>query len=152
METPHTQVLSQVGRFYSAGQIYLASFLGSPMAAAWFFSRNYLTMSDELQARRALWLGLAATAVAFAIAFVLPHKVPYFLWPLLYSSVVQLYAYSCFHTFYEKHIGQGGAKGSWWAVVGISLGICVALSVLAVACLISYARLTDAQIDWDPRH
>jgi hypothetical protein len=152
MDTLKTPTLAQGERFYSPRQIYLASFLGSPLAAAWFFSRNYLAVADRSRARRSLWLGLGASAVVLLVAFLLPPKFPNVLWPLTYSAVVYLYASSCFAAVYENYITRGGVKGSWWAVIGTSLGTCVVLIALAVAAFTLFAWCTGAQIDWDPRH
>lgn len=113
--------LSLTQALYSPRQIYLAAFLGSPLAAGWFISRNYKTLDRPRLATRMLWLGLVATILAMAIAFVLPDKLPNSLWPLLYSTLIFLYANSQFEWLTKHHYAAGGRKGSWWAVIGISL-------------------------------
>jgi hypothetical protein len=106
---------------FSPRQIALAAFIGTPLAACLFFRRNYLALGDELRAARALWVGLAATVVVFAIASVLPEGFPNALLPILYTAAADLYASAQFRTRYDKYLADGGRKGSWWIVVGVSL-------------------------------
>lgn len=138
-------------RIWSPRQISVAAFLGSPLAAAWFFSRNFLAFGDELRSRRSLWLGLAFTALALAVAYLLPTGFPDALVPLIYTGAIELYASSCFKSAYEKHTAEGWVKGSWWSVVWISLTTCMLLIAVGVMVLVSVARWTGAEIDWDLR-
>ncbi len=116
---------------FSRRQIALAAFVGSPLAASWFFHRNYLALGDERRAARALWFGLAATIVVFAIASVLPERFPNALLPLLYTAAIDLYASAQFRARYDKYLADGGRKGSWWTVVGVSLlALLVVIGVL----------------------
>ena len=107
-------------RFYSSRQIYVASFLGSPLAAAWFMSCDCAALVDQPRALRFLWLGLGATIVVMAVGIALPEKTPHILWPLLYSVAIYKWAGVLFDAPYAQFIANGGIKGSWWAVVGIS--------------------------------
>ena len=72
-------------RFYTPRQIYLASFVGSPIAAAWFFSRNYAAMSERSKGIRAIWMGLLATILLFVISTYLPEKFPNTVLPIAWS-------------------------------------------------------------------
>lgn len=116
---------------YSPGQIFAASFIGSPLAAGWFFSRNYRAFGKDRSAGQALWLGLAATALVFAIAFVLPEKFPNIALPLGYSYGIYYYAKSIFGPSFGKHVASGGSKGSSWVVAGVSI-LCLAAAMAAV--------------------
>jgi hypothetical protein len=129
MET-NTRVSLSNWPVYSPRQIGVAAVLGSPLAAAWFFSRNYAALGDEPLSRRSIWLGIAATIGVGAIAYQLPAKVPNLLLPLLYCAAIEQYASWCFKAKYEKHLSEGGPKGSWWMVVWFSLVICMILVAL----------------------
>jgi hypothetical protein len=122
---------------YSPRQIALAAFLGSPLAAGWFFRRNFLTLADERRATRSLWMGVGITVVLAAVAFVLPTHFPNEILPVLYTAAIHQYASGVFDASFKKYIGEGGPKGSWWAVVGVSVGALLflfgALIVLALA-------------------
>ena len=112
---------------YSPRQIALAAFLGTPIAAAWFIRVNHFGFGDEQAARRSIWVGLAATIGVFALAFVLPDRFPDALLPALYTAAIHWYASAVFGPRFDKHISDGGPRGSWWFVVGVSL-----ITVLAV--------------------
>ena len=122
------------------------------MAAGWFFSRNYAALADEPRSRRALGIGFAATVLVAAVAFGLPPKFPHALLPAAYTAAIDLYASRCFGTIYQEHVANGGARGSWWTVVGIALLSCVLLIAVAVIGVYAIAWWKGAQIDWDPRH
>jgi hypothetical protein len=82
-------------------------------------------------------MGVGATIVVFAVAFALPAHFPNALLPVLYTAAIHQYASALFGAPYKKYIGEGGPKGSWWAVVGVSIGALVlvfgALIALALA-------------------
>ncbi len=138
-------------RIWSPRQISLAALLGSPLAAAWFFSRNFLAFGDEVRSRRSLWVGFGFTALVLAVAYLLPARFPGALIPLIYTAATELYASSCFKSSYEKHITEGWPRGSWWSVVGVSLASFLLVVALGVTAVVLVARWTGAQIDWDLR-
>jgi hypothetical protein len=107
---------------YSPRQIALAAFLGTPLAAGWFFRQNFLTLADEQRATRSWWTGVGATVVVFAVAFALPAHFPNALLPALYTVAIHQYASVVFAAPFKKHIAEGAPKGSWSAVVGVSIG------------------------------
>jgi len=109
------------GTLYSPQQIFAASFVGSPIAAAWFIHRNFMTLGQESRGLRTLWLGLAATVIVFVATFFLPKQFPNVVLPLAYSFAINQYALSLFKASYAAHITAGGRKGSWWRVIGVSL-------------------------------
>jgi hypothetical protein len=108
----------------------LAAFLGSPMAAAWFMSSNYRALAQPLEAQRALLFGVAATLAAMVIAFMLPEGLPNTIFVIIYTVATHALARSMFGNALAEHAAAGGALGSTWRVVGVSL--LVLLAVLAV--------------------
>lgn len=109
------------GVLYSPRQISLATLLGTPVAAAWFFYRNYLTLADDRRARRSLRFGAGAIAVVVTLALMLPSRFPKELVPILYTLAIDIYASTIFLKQFEKHVDAGGLRGSWLTVVGVSL-------------------------------
>jgi hypothetical protein len=118
---------------YSPRQIALAAFLGSPLAAGWFFRQNFLTLADEQRAIRSMWVGGGCTVLVLAIGFALPRHFPNALLPALYTAAIHQYASVSFGTPFKKHISEGGPKGSWWAVVGVSIGALLLLLLFLFA-------------------
>jgi hypothetical protein len=123
------------GTLYSPRQIYVASFLGSPIAAAWFIHRNFMTLGNESRTLPTLGLGFAATVAVIVIGFYLPSHFPNVVLPVTYSFAVYQYALFLFKGAYNKQLTEGGRTGSWWIVIGVSLLAALALigAVLAVA-------------------
>ena len=119
--------------FFTPGQIYVASCLGSPLAAAWFMASNHRALQHPEQVGRAVGLGLAATLVVATIALVLPAAAPAAAWPFLYSVGSYLYARRIFGTAVAT-LGVPTRRGAWWRVVLISCGFFLVL-VAALAAL-----------------
>ena len=133
---PIADVVS-AGTLYSPRQIFAASFLGSPIAAAWFIHRNFMTLGHESRGLRTLWLGLAATVAVLVAGFFLPKNFPNVLVPLAYSIAINQYALFLFKAPYVAHLIAGGRTGSWWRVIGVSL--LVLLTILGVLFAIAFA-------------
>jgi hypothetical protein len=129
--------IASSGTLYSPRQIYLASFLGSPIAAAWFIHRNFMTLGNESRALRTLGLGFAATVAVLVAGFYLPNRFPNLLLPLAYSFAIYQYALFLFKGAYNKHLTEGGLKGSWWMVIGVSL--LAILILIGIVCAIAFA-------------
>jgi hypothetical protein len=129
-KTPNEQTVT----FFTPWQIYVASCLGSPLAAAWLVVRNHQGLAQPEQVRRAVLLGLAATVVVVAVALALPENAPYVAWPFLYSVATYFYARWLFGAPAAAYYAKGGRRGSWLRVVVVSLGFFVVLfgAVLAL--------------------
>src|SRR3954454_24943456 len=107
----------QTVMFFTPWQIYLASCLGSPLAAAWLMVRNHRALHQPEQGRRAVWLGLTATIVGIAIALILPRSMPVAMFPFLYSIACYFYAQRSFGTELASRFAETGRRGAWWRVV-----------------------------------
>ena len=112
---------------FTPWQIYVASCLGSPLAATWLTVRNHRALQQPEQIRPAVWLGLAATIVVIAIALVLPSSMPVAVWPFLYSVVYYFYARRVFGADIAADFVETGQGGAWWRVVLISFGFFLVL-------------------------
>jgi hypothetical protein len=127
----------RAGTLYSPRQIFFASFMGSPVAAAWFMHRNFMTLGHESHSLRALWLGLAATVAALVAAFYLPNHFPNVVLPIAYSYAIYQYSRFLFNTSYNEHVSRGGRKGPWWLVIVVST--LTGLALLGVVFAIAFA-------------
>jgi hypothetical protein len=137
---------------WSPRQIGVAALLGSPLAAGWFFARNYVALGCPDRSRRALWLGVALTAAVAGIGFALPQNFPNAMLPVFYAIALQGYASNRFGTAYQRHLAEGGARGSWWIIVGVGLGASALLVALVVIGVMTVAWWAGADIDWSLRH
>jgi hypothetical protein len=121
METTETPI----HKLYSPGQIALAAFLGSPLAACWFWSRNYQRLGQPSSSTQCLIWGTVGTIALLAISFFLPERFPNQVIPMGYTFGLLQAARQVHGSIVTKHLSAGGRLGSWWAVVGISLLILV---------------------------
>jgi hypothetical protein len=122
-------------KLYTIGQISLAAFLGSPVAATLLMRANLVRLGDAKRARWVLWAGIAATVVLFAIALVLPDATPRSLLPVLYTFGVTAWARALFADPIALHARAQGAVESSWKAAGLSL---LMLLVVCVACFGAY--------------
>lgn len=122
------------GRLYSAWQIALATWLGSPVAGCLLLARNYEVLEKKRAAWQTLMAGVAATALLFAIIFVLPENFSSgrCFAPVggiaMYQIAMQLQG-----TAIEEHLKAGGEKGSWPVTIFVGIVVAVIVLVLLVA-------------------
>ena len=132
---------STAGRLYSPQQICIAAFVGSPVAACWFFSHNVRQLGDPRNAQK--WLlwggGVSFVLLVLACMLPLPQRFPHLVIPLGYSLGIREAAKRIQGAAVTQHVSAGGRLGSWWLVVGISLLFLI--GVLALL-LVGYCLFT----------
>jgi hypothetical protein len=128
-------------RLYTSGQIALAAFLGSPLAAAWFASANFKALAQPFKATRTMYLGVGLLITVLCISFVLPDSMPNSILPIAYSLGIRYAAEPYFKEPIREHVASGGKLGSWWKVVGLSLLVSMALVLLIVVVAVALASL-----------
>ncbi len=111
---------------YSPGQIYVASLIGTPLAAAWFLALNSRALGDRKQAGNQLLRGTFATAAVSGVASFLPIQAWSLLWPIVYSFAIAAYARKVFGGRYPA-AGTRGDRGSWWLVIATSAAVLLVL-------------------------
>lgn len=117
-------------KLYSPGQIFLATFLGAPLAGLYLLSENRKRLGHASLARMMLIGGIVLTAVLFAVSFVLPARMG--------NIMPMLAAYSVWHfakqdsALIDAHQKKGGQMESGWKAAGIGLASMTALLVLLV--------------------
>src|SRR5689334_12342096 len=95
-------------RLYTPDQHFLASFLGSPIAAAWIAAANYRVLGRQRAARDVIVWGAIATAVILVISYALPERFPNIVVPLAYSVLVRSLAQQRFGSVVREHRAAGG--------------------------------------------
>ena len=119
-------------RLYSTKQIGVAAFLGSPLAGAWLFAKNYSALRDRGGAHRALALGLLGTAALVAIGAVLPGGSPSSFLPLVCAWLIQGLAKRAHGQAFARHIAAGGEQQSWWRTIGVTFAVLALLVVVVL--------------------
>ena len=133
------------GGLYTSGQHFVASFIGSPVAAALIAASNYRKLGRDREARNVILWGLVATAVILGIAFVLPAGFPNSVLPLAYSFGVRALAQARFGEAVGANRAAGGKSGSWWRLLGISVLALLILGamIFGAAFALSYLGVTE---------
>jgi hypothetical protein len=121
---------------YTSRQICLASFLGSPLAAAWFLRKNFIALNSPGLAYKTIWRAVFLTVAIVIVGYFVPENFPNSFIPLIYTALIYAYARGIFDERVKTHLAQGGTKGSWWEVVGI--GIVGLVLVFAIAFALVY--------------
>jgi hypothetical protein len=120
-------------RLYTHQQIGIAAFLGSFLAASWFYGQNLSGTGQPEKKTKALLTGLLATIAVMAIALVLPDSVPSVVISISCYFAARAYAEKQFRKTVAEHLAAGGRRGSWWVVVGVSLLFAIAILAIAFA-------------------
>jgi len=129
----HDDVSSRiVNGLYSSRQLFFASFIGSPIAAAWFAASNFRKLGEQTRARNIVLWGTMTTIAVMIIAFILPDRIPHSVFPLLYSLAIRMVAVTMFDPVVKEQKVAGATGGSSWTVVGVSfLWMLLVLAILA---------------------
>jgi uncharacterized membrane protein AbrB (regulator of aidB expression) len=131
---------SRVDGLYSARQISVASFIGSPLAAAMIAASNFRKLGQPTQARNLVLWGVIGTIVVMAIAFVLPDRIPQVFFPLAYSLGIRAAAAKSFDSIVKEQKDAGSKMGSWWPVIGNSIFWMLIVLAALVGISIALAR------------
>jgi hypothetical protein len=128
------------GGLYTSGQHFVASFIGSPVAAALIAASNYRKLGRDRDARNVVLWGILATAVLLVVAFVLPAGFPNSVLPLAYSFGVRALAQAAFGDTVNANRSSGGKSGSWWRLIGLSVLALIILGamIFGAAFVLSY--------------
>jgi hypothetical protein len=100
-------------RLYSAGQIALATALGTPVAGCLLLARNYEVLEKGRAAWQSLVAGIASTILLIALGFVLPENFPGRGGAIGVCIAMHQIAKHSQGAAIEMHLKAGGRKGSW---------------------------------------
>lgn len=120
------------GKVYSAGQVLLASGLGSPIAGAILLGFNYRAVGKPKSGFKAILAGAVATIVLFTVAFFLPEGFPNFVLPAAYCVAMYQFTLHFFGAETTKRKAEG-RQGSWLVAAAVGIVCLVGLLLLIVA-------------------
>jgi hypothetical protein len=113
------------GKFFSVGQITLATFLGMPIAGCLILARNYRVLGKDGAAWQSLGAGIVSTLLLFLIAFFLPENFPNIALPMAYCFGMRQLVQYLQGGAIDNHLKAGGRKGSWAITIAVGLGCLV---------------------------
>ncbi len=124
-------------RLYSVRALWIATFLGSPLAAGILLRKNFIGLGEAKKGTIALWLGILSTILLFGSLFVLPEaaveKIPNQIIPLLYTAGIYFAAKHYQGKALEAHQANGGAFYSAWNAAGVGALCLIGIFVVIFA-------------------
>ena len=127
----------EIKEFFSPKQIYVGTFVGGPLAAAYFLGRNFKIMDKDRLNKLCKIFGVVLTVVLFGITFELPENFPSTLVPIAYSAVAAGMAWQWQVTKEEiEAVDLYGFKSNW-----IVAGISVASFIITITALFAVIML-----------
>jgi hypothetical protein len=125
-------------KLYSVSQITFAAWAASPVAGCLLLNFNYRVFERRRAAWQVLTFGCIATVFTFAFVLSYPHKFPRMTLPLVSAALMWPLVSYLQGEATRNHFGKGGKKGSWWATIGLSLGLVLCMVAVLVTGLMLY--------------
>ncbi len=138
--------------FYSQRAIWIATFLGGPLAAGYLIRENFKAMGKPEKGNKALIIGIVATIVLFVGIFMIPDsvidKIPPMLIPLTYLGIVYVIVERTQGTVLNQHKENDNAFFSWWRATGIGV-VCLLIITASVVGYTFYEMSNPAYEQYD---
>jgi hypothetical protein len=136
-------------RLFSPLQVFLAAFLGGPLAGAWAIAQNYQSLAQPERGERARRVGWLAAFALLPIGLLIGDSASRYIIPLLYGA--------CFYYYAQWRFRQTDAtcmefRWEWrsWAQLGLAT---FAWCVLTLALFVALFYVTAKLFPWAiPRH
>ncbi|MEL7004222.1 MAG: hypothetical protein AAFN93_15995, partial [Bacteroidota bacterium] len=119
------KISERSAKLYSQRSIWVATYLGGPLAAGILIRRNFVNLGKEQKGKIALFIGVIATLLLFVGIFSIPEhiidKVPNFLIPAIYTMIVHLIVQQTQGQDLKQHELNKGEFYSGWKAAGIGI-------------------------------
>ncbi len=126
-------------KIYKENSISLATFFGGPLVGGYLIAENFKSLGEPSKAKTTWIITISATCIIFAAIFLIPamEKLPNFLIPIIYYSIVRTLVKNFQSASIKNHIESGGETYSNWRVVWVSLvGVLVLFAIILVLVLL----------------
>lgn len=145
--------MEETKKFYSQKAIAIATFFGGPLAAGYLIKKNYQTLKEESNAKKAMLIGIAATLVLFGIVFSVPEaiidKIPNMILPAIYTGVIYLIVEKTQGESLKLHEEEGGEFHSGWTAAGVGGISLVVLIVGMLLLFVAQEEITKSNYDYE---
>ena len=111
-------------KLYTAGQVGLATFLGTPLAGCLLLAANYGVLGRGSARRQAIVWGVLSAVALLVLSMHLPEKFPNSVIPIGYTAGIYQFAKVSEGEAHKARFAAGGRQSNW-KVVGIGLGCLV---------------------------
>jgi len=149
--TPYAPPLAPVGvtttdRFYTPWQICVGAIIGGPVAAGYFYSRDYILFGLPRKAMTSLILSGVLLCCLFAIGISLPEHGSGTGFAVAVAAMYRWFAQKTFDQTISLRRDKGWTAYSWWRVIGLSIiGLTLTLAVLFALLLLLPERWTNVE-------
>jgi len=109
-----------VKRVFSPGQASIGTFLGGPLAGAYFIRSNFLALEKGKQVTIATVWGVVVSAAILLVLPFLPERMPGFIVPIAYSITVRVIIERAQFTKAQVAASSTLTFHSNWRVVGVA--------------------------------
>ncbi len=120
---------------YSPRQIQVATFLGGPLAAAYFLKKGFESINQEDLAKKSFYISILVSIFLLLILPFLPENIPNNLITLMYFIPVVILLKNKYLTKEEIIESQEYRFESSWKVFGLSIAFIFAFMILAMGVL-----------------
>ena len=124
-----------IKEFFSPRQVYVGTFIGGPIAAAYYLSKNFESMDKTNFANLSIAACLIFTVFLFWFTFQLPEHFPNTLIPIAYSAIAAGIAWQWQVSKEEVEAVESYGFQSNWKVAGVSVGALV-VTVVCLFCVL----------------
>jgi len=130
-----------VGGIFTENKVWVAAYIGGPLAAGYIISKNYKVFKEEEKARNVLIVSIISTILLFLLVLILPvtiiDKIPNILIPVTYTSAAAVFTSAYQGKRIKEHIANCGKLVGWGETLGISLlGLIITFAPFIVLVLI----------------
>jgi len=145
--------MEQIKKFYSQQAISIATYIGGPLAAGYLVKKNYETLEQPDNGRKALFIGIISTILLFAGVFSIPEpiidKIPRVLIPLIYTGIIYWIVDRLHGKILKLHKESGGEFYSAWKAAGVgSIALLILVAGVALVAFIA-GDLLSTQSNFD---
>ncbi|MCU0378511.1 MAG: hypothetical protein MUC78_09660 [Bacteroidales bacterium] len=140
-------------KFYSQTAITIATYFGGPLAAGYLVKKNYDTLEQPENGKKALIIGIVSTILLFIGIFSIPEpiidKIPNALIPLIYTGIIYWIVERIHGDILKTHKESGGEFYSGWKAAGIGAIAMVILIAGIFLSLLITGDLSNTQLNFD---
>jgi len=145
--------MEQSKKFYSQTAITIATYFGGTLAAGYLVKKNYDTLEQPENGKKALIIGVVSTIFLFIGIFSIPEpiidKIPNALIPLIYTGIIYWIVEKLHGEILKSHKESGGEFYSGWKAAGIGAIAMVILTAGIFLSLMISGDLFNTQLNLD---
>lgn len=136
-------------KLYSQKAIGIATYFGGPLAAGYLVKKNYQSLDQDDNGKRAFLIGIVSSLLLFSGMFLIPDnvldKLPNALIPLIYTGIIYLIVERIQGEELKLHKENNGDFQSAWKAAGIGV---ISLVIIGVGAFI-VGDLSKVEPDFD---